>query len=246
MKKEKSFRLINLIKLYLSFLFQKTTIVIFSISLLLILGIEILISNPNMDINDYMQGFEEIHLNFFTQSFFILQLFNSIIIATITISYTIFSNSFDTLFLSHTPRTKLCLAKLLSSIIVLLTLNVYEILIINIIPLIKFPYFKLSLDSLLSLLYLFLASITEAVISFLLSTLISVVLIPMLFMFISVVIKLLINNFTVFKTTAVKIIPIVNVSYDGIKCEAIYLVPIWILLFSLLYCSIYCVKDLKS
>ena len=246
MKKEKSFKLNNLIKLYLSFLFQKTTIIIFSISLLLILGIEIYLSNPNMNPNDYLQGYKEIHLNFFTQSFFILQLFNSIIIATISISFTISANSFDTLFLSHTSRTKLCLAKLIATIIVLFILNLYEILIINIIPMINYPFYKLSIDSLLALLYLLLASATEAIISFLLSTLVSVVLIPMLFMFISVVIKLLANNFTVFKETAMKIIPIVNVSYEGIKCDAIILVPIWIILFALLYCSIYCIKDLKA
>ena len=246
MKKEKNFSLNNLVKLYLSFLFQKTTIIIFTISLLLILGIEIFLCNPNINPSDYLQGYKEIHLNFFTQSFFIIQLFNSIIIATITISFTISSNSFDTLFLSHTQRTRLCLAKLLATIIVLIILNIYEILIINIIPLINYPYYKLSIDILLSFLYLLLASTTEAIISFLLSTLLSVVLIPMIFMFISVVIKLLVNNFTDFRTTIVKIIPIVNVSYEGIKFDAIMVVPIWIILFSLLYCSIYCIKDLKG
>ena len=97
MRKEKSSNLINLIKLYLSYLFQKTTIIIFSISLLLIFLIILYISNLDLDINLYLQVYDDIHLNYFTQSFFIIQLFNSIIIATITISLTINSTTFDTL-----------------------------------------------------------------------------------------------------------------------------------------------------
>ena len=246
MRKEKSFKMINLVKLYLSFIFQKTTIIVFSISLILILGIEIYLANPFINTSDYLQGYKEIHLIFFTQSFFIIQIFNSVIISTITISLTINANSFDTLFLSHTPRFKLCLAKLISSFIVILLLIIYETIIINLIPFFCYPLYKITPDILLSLLYLYSSTITEAVLSYLISTLIPVVLIPMLFMFISIVIKLLSNNFTNFRLLISRIIPLVNITYDGIKCDAIILAPIWIILFSMLYLSVYSIKDLKQ
>ena len=246
MRKEKSFKLTNLIRLYLNFLFQKSTIIILSISLLLILVIEIFISNPFLDPSEYLQGYEEIHLTYFTQSFFIVQLFNSIIIATISISYTITSNQFDTMFLSHTSRVRLCASKLIAAVIVLLILCIYEILVINVIPLIRYPFFKLNADFFLSLLYLLLSTITEAAISFLLSTTINIILIPMVFMFISAVIKLLTNNFTLFKNVIIKIIPLVNINYDGINCDGAILAPIWIILITLLYLSVYSIKDLKQ
>ena len=246
MKKEKNFKLINLIKLYLCYLIQKTTIIIFSISLVLILIIEIYISNPSLSSVEYLNNYEEIHSTYLTQSFFIVQLFNSIIIATISISYMITANQFDTLFLSHTSRGRICISKILSAFIVLFILSLYEIIIINLIPLIRYPFYKINIDTLLSVLYLFLSTITEIVISFLLSTTIPVVLIPMIFMFISVVIKLLSNNFTAFKNIISKIIPLVNIYSNEIRCDAIYLAPIWIFLLSLLYLSIYSVKDLKQ
>jgi len=232
MKKEKSFSLMTLVKLYSSFLFQKTTIIIFSIALVLILGIIIYLSNPFMNVNDYLVGYKEIHLNFFLQSFFVLQLFNSVIIATISISLIIQAQSFDTLFLSHTSRCKLCISKIITSSIVLFLLVAYEILLIIIIPLIRFPLFNINKDIIFSLFYLFLSTLTESIISF-------------LFMFISVVIKLLCNNFTNFKNIFTKIIPFVDVSYDGIKFDAFMLTPIWILLFGMLFLSIYSIKDLK-
>ncbi len=245
MKKEKSFSLMTLVKLYSSFLFQKTTIIIFSIALVLILGIIIYLSNPFMNVNDYLVGYKEIHLNFFLQSFFVLQLFNSVIIATISISLIIQAQSFDTLFLSHTSRWKLCISKIITSSIVLFLLVAYEILLIIIIPLIRFPLFNINKDIIFSLFYLFLSTLTESIISFLVSIIIPVVFSPMLFMFISVVIKLLCNNFTNFKNIFTKIIPFVDVSYDGIKFDAFMLTPIWILLFGMLFLSIYSIKDLK-
>ena len=100
MKKEKSQSLICLTKLYFSYLFQKATIIVFSISLLLILGIVILISNPFSSSSEYLYNYNEIHTLFLAQSLFVIQLFNSVIITTIALSLTINSKSFDSLFLS--------------------------------------------------------------------------------------------------------------------------------------------------
>ena len=246
MKKEKSFNLISLIKLYLGYLFQKSTIIVFSISLILILLIIFYVSNPFMKVEDYLLGYNEVHLNFFTQSYFVVQLFNSIIIATIAIILAINSISFDTLFVSHTSRVKICLAKIIACIIVLFILSIYEILVINIIPLIRYPMYKINADIFLDIFYLFLSSLTETVISFLLSTAIPIIFVPMIFMFVAIVIKLLSNNFTSFREIIVKIIPIVDVTYKGVKCDAAMLAPIWILLLGMLYFSVYAIRDLKQ
>lgn len=246
MKKEKSFNLMSLIKLYLGYLFQKSTIIVFSISLILILFIIFYISNPFMKMEEYLAGYNELHLNFFTQSFFIIQMFNSIIIATITITLAINSISFDTLFISHTSRFKICLAKIIACIIVLFILATYEILVVNLIPLIRYPMYKINPEIILNIVYVFLSALTETIISFLLSSALPIIFVPMIFMFISIVIKLLSNNFTIFKQTINKILPIVDVTYKGVKCDAIMLTPIWIILLCLIYFSIYAIRDLKQ
>ncbi len=245
MKKEKNTSLINLIKLYLGFLFQKATLIIFSISLLFIFIIILYISNIDLDMNVYLLSYEDIHFNYFTQAFFIIQLFNSVMIATITISLTINSNTFDTLFISHTSRIRICASKILCSAIVLFLLNLYEIILIMVIPLIRYPMFKLTSDMYLSFIYLFLSTLVETIISFLISTALPYIFIPMIYMFISIVIKLLSNNITDFKEVISKVIPMVSISYKKIYCDALVLAPIWIILFMLLYISVYCIKDLK-
>ena len=245
MKKEKNSNLIDLTRLYLGFLFQKATIIIFSISLLLIFLIILYISNIDLDMNVYLQSYTDIHLTYFTQSFFIIQLFNSIIIATITISLTINSTTFDTLFISHTSRIRICVSKILATSLVLFLLSLYEILIIMVIPLIRYPMFKITSSMYLSIIFLFLSTVVETILSFLISTALPYIFIPMIYMFISIVIKLLANNHTDFKDVIGKVIPMVSISYKNIYCDAIGLAPVWIVLFMLLYISIYCIKDIK-
>ena len=245
MKKEKSSNLISLIRLYLGYLFQKATIIIFSISLILMFLIILYISNIDLDMNIYLQSYDDIHFNYFSQSFFIIQLFNSIIVATITISLTINSTTFDTLFISHTSRIRICVSKILCSSIVLLLLNFYEIIIIMVIPLIRYPMFRLTSDMYLSFIYLFLSTVVETIISFLISTALPYIFVPMIFMFVFIVIKLLSNNFSAFRDIISNVLPMVSISYKKIYCDAIGLAPVWIILFMLLYISIYCIKDIK-
>ena len=246
MKKEKSQSLICLTRLYFSYLFQKATIIVFSISLILILGIVILISNPFYNNHDYLYNANEIHTLFLSQSLFVIQLFNSIIITTVALSLTINSNSFDSLFLSHTSRLKICISKLLACMFVLIFLNIYEVLLLVLVPLIRYPLYKISNQTILYFIYLYISTITETITSFLISTAIPIIIAPMIFMFLSIVIKLLSNNFTLFKDFASKIIPIINVNEKGITLDSLMVIPIWIILFSLLYLSIYYVKDLKQ
>ncbi|MBR3618067.1 MAG: hypothetical protein IKN46_05255, partial [Acholeplasmatales bacterium] len=130
--------------------------------------------------------------------------------------------------------------------IVLIFLNVYEVLLLVIVPLIRYPLYKISDQTILYFIYLYISTITETITSFLISTAIPIIIAPMILMFISIVIKLLSNNFTIFKDFTSKIIPIINVNERGISLDSLMVIPIWIVLFSLLYLSIYYVKDLKQ
>ena len=113
------YKLNSLISLYISYIFQKGTIIIFSISLLLMLVFLILISNPWMNNTTYLLSSKDIHKAYLEQGIFIIQVFNSVIIAILVIQLFINSNSFDTLFISYAKRKNIVYMKLISILIIL-------------------------------------------------------------------------------------------------------------------------------
>ena len=127
MKKRKGKQLVSLISLYLNYAFQKSTVIIFSISLVLMVLALVFIANPKFDLELYMINPSTFHESYFTKSIFVLNVFNGILISTIVILLFLLSNSFDSLFLSHIKRSFLITSKILS-VITEITFEILSIL----------------------------------------------------------------------------------------------------------------------
>ena len=110
----------NLILLYLNYCFQKTTIIVFAFSLVLLIISLVGMSSINYSHESYLLNPDIFHEQYFKESLFIIQIFNSIIIATMAIILIINATSFDALFVSHMPRFLICLAKVIVLIIIIL------------------------------------------------------------------------------------------------------------------------------
>ena len=100
MRRKEGRKWINLISLYLNYVFQKSTIIIFLVSILFMILALIIIINPNFDMDLYKINPASFHEKYFMQSLFVLSIFNGILVTTISIIYMLQSNSFDALFLS--------------------------------------------------------------------------------------------------------------------------------------------------
>ena len=72
MKKRKGKQLVSLISLYLNYAFQKSTVIIFSISLVLMVLALVFIANPKFDLELYMINPSTFHESYFTKSIFVL------------------------------------------------------------------------------------------------------------------------------------------------------------------------------
>ena len=247
-KKEKKTNLLSLCNLYLSFILQKSTIIILLI-ILIILGISLyFVSNPNFIISDYLKSKNDFHEAYFSLSIFIVQILNSIIIVSLCYNICIKSPSFDIIFISYNSRKKISIAKIIPSIFILFTLLLIEMIIIISIPLFFYPSFKISINLLLSFIYLYIIMLLEFFISITLTTLISIIFTPMAILFIEITIKILFNNIEAFKNNLKDFIP--YLSYDKefnlLKINSPVIIVLWIVLGMLLYIQIYSIKELKE
>ena len=237
---------IQLVNLYINYIFSKTTIIILSISLILMTLALILISNPSLDKADYLLGYNIIHLNYFRLGILIIQVFNSVIITTIIITVIINSASFDSLFISNNPRYIICLSKLLAMFIIMILISLFEFIILYLIPLIHYPLYKPLAKEYLVIFYLLIIDFFEISLSVLLSTLVSSIFIPMAVLFISIIFKVICQSVVSFKNSISYFIPILEEAKYGLDGEGIMVGVIWVILLIFLYFSVYNVRDLKQ
>ena len=236
----------TLIGLHISYLFQKLTLIIFGAAIISMIIILIILSNPWLSNTDYLLSSSDIHRGYFEQGIFVIQIFNSIIIATIVIQLFINSSSFDALFLSYIPRYKLCVIKLLSLVIILSLLILFEVLILYLIPILRYSQYKPSFSDLMILLYLPISIIFEILISVLLTTIIPSIFIPMVVLFLSVISKA-ISSIEKLKEILSYVIPLVRIKDNSayLEMHTIIISLILSLIFSLLYIRIYQLKDIR-
>ena len=157
MRRKEGRKWMNLISLYLNYVFQKSTVIIFFVSILFMILAFIIIINPNFDMDLYKINPESFHEKYFMQSLFVLSIFNGILVTTISIIYMLQSNSFDALFLSYTKRSMLCISKIIASSILFLLLSIFEFVLLYGLPLILYPSFKMDGKALLTVAYIFSA-----------------------------------------------------------------------------------------
>ncbi len=236
----------SLINLYISYIFQKGTIIILIGSLLLMTLFLIIVSNPWLPNTDYLLSYKDIHRGYLEQGIFIIQVFNSVIISAIVIQIIINSNSFDTLFISYIPRKNIVIVKLLSLLIILLALILFEVLILFIIPLFRYSLYKMEIENIIIIPYLLICIIFELSISILLSIIFQSIFIPMTVLFTSVIIKV-ISSIKGIKEIFSYFIPIIYIDNMNSKLDikAMLVGIVLSILFLFIYYRIYKYKDIK-
>lgn len=246
MNKDKN-RIGKLIYLYMCLIFQKATIIILAISFILMtLGI-ILFSNPQLKEADYISAINEIHTSYFQQSILLIQIFNIIIITSVVISINISSSSFDLFFISYSPRYKICLAKLISIILFSLLIVMLEMILLYTVAYIRYDKLIFIKEMFISNIFIFVSLIFEALLSLALSTFASSIFVPMMVLFISVIIKVIINNYNKINEFISLFYPVMDLNQNYIIVMDNFLVIcIWIILLFFLYVSIYNVKEMKN
>ena len=235
----------RLVILYLNYAFSKPNIIIFLISLLSMALLLVLISNPWQENIDYLVVYKDSHDNYLTLSLFVIQAFNSVMIASITISIIITSVSFDFLFISYVKRKEICVSKIISILIIVLFLSIFEFTILELVGIFRFSLFKFDYIDLLLILYLFLVSVFEGAISFLLSTLFKQVFVPLTIVFLSITFKIISTSVKDFKYMISYISPFINVKNQAFSCDGLIQGVVVTFILFILYSSLYNVKDLK-
>lgn len=235
----------SLISLYFCLVFQKSTIFILFLGILLTATSLIIIANPFLDNTIYQESFSDIQKSYLTQSIFIIELFNSIILIALIIAININSSSFDFLFLSYISRTKICLSKIITIILIDFLITLINSIVLYAIPLILYDKFTFSTDLLILSCYLFLIFVFESSISLFFSTLIPSIFIPIIVSFISIIVRVLSMNFTKINKYINNYLPIIKIG-KKIACEAYISTLIWLFILFLLYICVYSIKDLKN
>ena len=238
--------IIKLTSLYLNFTFQKVTIIIFSLSLILMTIFMFIISNPWITNEEYLLNYEGFHDNYFRLSLLIIEIFNGIIIASFIITLIINANSFDLLFISNNRRIYLSISKIITLVLILFALSLFEFIILNVVALTKYSLYKININSILILLFIFLSMIFEAGLSILLTTLVNSIFIPMIVLFVGIIIRLLSSSFPKIEEITSNMFPIINISGNDIIFNSYLVTPILSILFYIIYVFYYNIKDLKD
>ena len=243
--KKKNYNLMSLTSLYLNYIFQKTTLIVLGLSLILMTVILLLIANPSLSNTDYLMGYKDIHNSYFEQGLFVIQVFNSIIVTTVVITIIINSISFDSLFVSYVPRYIICLSKIFAIFIIIFGIILFEVIVLYLIPLLKYDLYKTDLGDFKLIGYLLLITFFELMVEVFISTLIPTMFAPMTFLFIFIVMKSIIHSMNKVKNIISAFIPVIETSNSSFTSDGIIVGLIWIILLSILYISVYNVKDLK-
>ena len=145
MKKQKP----NLLKLYLSYYFNKVFCILLAIILVLWIGILLLNANIPLKLDDYILNVDKYHKYYYEQSFFFLNMINVVIVAFLVGIEVTTESKFDTLFVSYIPRPKIVLTRICANIILLLFIVSYEVILMNVVATFVFPNFTYNINELL-------------------------------------------------------------------------------------------------
>ncbi len=157
MKKNKS--LYTLFRLYLSYHLNKTFLIIFA--LLLVLWCFVLILNTGYPLEEEIYSIEatSYHFNYKEQSIFFLQIIDSVLISLL-IGNEIHSLAlFDSMFVPNTSRIRLIIVKILVNLFILALLLIWQIFFLELIGLLIFPKFIVTIESFKLIFYVLLPMI---------------------------------------------------------------------------------------
>ena len=214
-------RFFQLFYLYLNFIINKKTIISFILSISLIFIILLIISDLNLDKYQYLKCYEEYHNEYFKNAIFAVMIFNTIFIASISISFTIDTN------------------KLLISLFLIMLFTFFEIIILYFVPLIRYDLYKINNNVFISFISILSVNLFELLLLMSITTLIPNLFINLIVTFILIVFKYLLNISKSFKDFMNLLVPSINVSRTNIYLSSFYLMPFYIIIFALTYYILY-------
>lgn len=115
----------KLLRLYLSYHFNKVFCILLGFIFILWIGILLLNANVPLQIDDYILNVDRYHKYYYDQSFFFLNMINGVVVAFLVGIEVTTESKFDTLFVSYISRPKIVLTRILSNFILLTFIVTY-------------------------------------------------------------------------------------------------------------------------
>ena len=144
---------LKLIKMYLAYHFNKSFIILLSIILLFL--IIVLINNIGLPIDEmeYFNNKSFYHVSYLEQSLYIINIINSVIIASLISNEINSLSQFDPMFVSYIKRSKIINAKIITNFILITIVLLYEMIILFLFGVIYYPDFIISTNILIIIPY---------------------------------------------------------------------------------------------
>ena len=233
-----------LLSLYTSYIFQRTTKLVITISFIILTLFLYFNASSLSNDSKYLINYEDIHNAYFSQSILVVEILNSIICCII--SYLLASNSlsFDSLFISYISRKKIYVSKIIVIFIVVLNIILIEELLILGLGTFKFSRLVIDYQVFLSFIYLYISLMFEVLVYLLLSSISNNIFVPIIGLFVSIVTKITLNNNSKLICYIEEFIPTINIDSFILKMNNPIIGFIYIILFSLLFLSVNEIKEI--
>lgn len=243
MKKQKP----KLLKLYLSFHFNKIFCILLSIIFILWIVILLLNANIPLKLDDYIVNVERYHRYYYEQSFFFLNMINGVVVAFLVGIEVTTESKFDTLFVSHISRPKIVITRIISNMILLLFIVSYEIILMNVVGTFVFPNFTYDINELLLIPYSMIPLVMLLIIGEFITLILSNYFIPVLIFIIHLVFIILMQNEEVYNIgkmfiPQINFIDVIKPILDGNLLLYFGMIGVFIMLIFLIYQK----KDIKQ
>jgi len=243
MKKQKP----NLLKLYLSYYFNKVFCILLAIILVLWIGILLLNANIPLKLDDYILNVDKYHKYYYEQSFFFLNMINGVIVAFLVGIEVTTESKFDTLFVSYIPRPKIVLTRICANIILLLFIVSYEVILMNVVATFVFPNFTYNINELLLIPFSMIPLVILLVVGELITLILANYFIPVLIFIIHLVFIILMQNDDVYEIgkmfiPQINFIDVIKPVLDGNLILYFGVISLFVMLIFIVYQK----KDIKE
>ncbi|MDE6408138.1 MAG: hypothetical protein K2K50_05995, partial [Anaeroplasmataceae bacterium] len=151
---QKNRNISRLIKLYLSYHMNKVTFIVFGIVLGIWTIVLLLNTGFPLEMENYVGAPRHYHMNYLEQSIFFLEIIDGVFVAFLVGAELSTLALFDPMFVPNTSRIKIILCKLLANLIILITILIFQIILLYFVGVIVFPSFVIDFADLILILYI--------------------------------------------------------------------------------------------
>ena len=236
----------KLLRLYLSYHFNKVFCILLGFIFILWIGILLLNANVPLQIDDYILNVDRYHKYYYDQSFFFLNMINGVVVAFLVGIEVTTESKFDTLFVSYISRPKIVLTRILSNFILLTFIVTYEIILMNVVGTFIFPNFTYDIRELLLIPYSLIPLVMLLVVGELITLVLSNYFIPVLIFILHLAFIILMQNENIYEygkmiVPQINFIDVIHPILDGNMLLYFGILGVLIMLIFLIYQK----KDIK-